>query len=268
MKKFLLAAICFGCVGFVSAQKNINGLIQAEKNFAAYSVNHSTKEGFLQFMDSAAIMFDKGKPVNGFQLWATRKQNTAVLNWRPQLAAIATSGDLGFTTGPWTFQRSAQDTVIARGQYSTIWHLDKNGEWKFLVDLGVSDTPPLTDTNVIQASVPVSTIRGTIASLEKAENNFIATNGVKMKYKKYLSLNACLLRNGISPATLPDDYAAALINTPDSIQYSLNGSGIASSGDFGYVYGTTVVNGKTDNYLRVWRNEKAGWKIVLEVLHY
>jgi ketosteroid isomerase-like protein len=48
----------------------------------------------------------------------------------------------------------------------------------------------------------------------------------------------------------------------------INGSGIASSGDIGYVYGTTIIDGKTDNYLRIWRREKTGWKIAVEVLRY
>jgi ketosteroid isomerase-like protein len=53
-----------------------------------------------------------------------------------------------------------------------------------------------------------------------------------------------------------------------SIQYTILGSGIASSGDLGYVYGATVINGKTDNYLRIWRMENGDWRIVVEVLRY
>ena len=36
----------------------------------------------------------------------------------------------------------------------------------------------------------------------------------------------------------------------------------------GYTYGTAIINGKTENYFRIWRNEKAGWRIALEVLRY
>jgi hypothetical protein len=63
-----------------------------------------------------------------------------VLNWHPQFAEISASEDFGYTTGPWTYQNSLADTVIARGQYSTVWHLDKNGHWKFLVDFGIDNT--------------------------------------------------------------------------------------------------------------------------------
>ena len=59
---------------------------------------------------------------------------------------MAKSGELGFTTGPWTFQpKTIQDSVVARGQYSTVWKKQKAGEWKFIVDMGISKTPPFND---------------------------------------------------------------------------------------------------------------------------
>jgi hypothetical protein len=54
----------------------------------------------------------------------------------------------------------------------------------------------------------------------------------------------------------------------ENIQYSISGSGISSSGDLGYVYGNTIIDSKTDNYLRIWRADKTGWKIAVEVLRY
>ena len=38
--------------------------------------------------------------------------------------------------------------------------------------------------------------------------------------------------------------------------------------DLGYVYGTADINDKRDGYLRIWRREKDGWKIAVEVLHF
>jgi len=55
---------------------------------------------------------------------------------------------------------------------------------------------------------------------------------------------------------------------PTQIKYEFIDSGISSSGDLGYVYGTTMINGKQDGYLRIWRKETEGWKIALEVLRY
>jgi hypothetical protein len=44
--------------------------------------------------------------------------------------------------------------------------------------------------------------------------------------------------------------------------------GVSSAQDMGYTYGTATINDKTENYLRVWRREKTGWKIAVEVLRY
>ena len=40
-----------------AAQKNIEGLIQAERNFAAYSVANNTKDAFLNYLDSSGFVF-------------------------------------------------------------------------------------------------------------------------------------------------------------------------------------------------------------------
>lgn len=54
------------------------------------------------------------------------------------------------------------------------------------------------------------------------------------------------------------------MKTPFDI--TIIGSGIASSGDLAYVYGNTIIDNKPENYLHIWRKEKHGWKIALEVL--
>ncbi len=85
MKKlFSISILLFVCLIKISAQKGIDDLINAEKNFAAYSVANSTKEAFLKFLDSTGIVFDNGKPVNGIETWNKREKRPGVLNWFPQ----------------------------------------------------------------------------------------------------------------------------------------------------------------------------------------
>src|SRR5262245_17714124 len=107
------------------AQRPVDELINAERSFAAYSVANGTKDAFLKFLDSNGIIFEKGKAVNGIEAWTKRDKGPGILYWWPQVAEIAGSNDFGYTTGPWTFRQSATDTVIARGQYSTVWHKNK-----------------------------------------------------------------------------------------------------------------------------------------------
>ena len=257
------------------AQKTIDGLINAEKSFAAYSVAHGTKDAFLKFADSAAIVFEQGKPVNAVESWNKREKRPGVLDWYPQFAGIAMSGNLGYTSGPWTF--SLNDSIVARGQYSTIWHIDKYGEWKFLLDLGVNNTPENTDTSKwwrVMSTDPTLYI-GSLQSLLKTEKKFIKKTGNKKDNRKRLYFNntsktllPVLIRNGRVPAMDYDQFLSVMNTMPSKIKYTINGSGISLSKDLGYVYGTTIINGKSDSYLRIWRKEKEGWMIILEVLRY
>ena len=103
MKKWMLT----GCLFFTSvalAQTALDEMIATEKSFAAYAVANNTKDAFLKFMDTAAVMFEKGEPIKAYQRWLQREKRPGILNWRPRYAKIATSGDFGFTSGPWTFQ--------------------------------------------------------------------------------------------------------------------------------------------------------------------
>jgi ketosteroid isomerase-like protein len=105
---------------------------------------------------------------------------------------------------------------------------------------------------------------GTPGSLVKAEEDFISilARSPKEAMARYLAADAFLNRNGTAPVkggNKPESFVAGT-------RYTLLGSGLAPSGDLGYVYGETEISGKTENYLRVWRREGNDWKIVLDVL--
>ena len=274
MKKIITTTICFLFGLTVLAQKGIENLIQAEKNFAAYSVTNSTKEAFLKFMDSSSMMFEEGKPVKGIEFWSKREKNSGVLNWRPQYAEISASDDFGYTTGPWTFQPTKNDTIVARGQYITVWYLDKNGEWKFLVDLGVSNTPAnaIEDVRIVDAPKQEESKKTIphISPLVSAENSFnkLFEHKKPKAYKTWLSGESILNRNGSWPAVTSAGRRSIIDSTPAGIKYTMNGWGVSPIPDMGYTYGTTISNGKTENYLRIWRKEESGWRIAVEVLRY
>ncbi|HKC35484.1 MAG TPA: DUF4440 domain-containing protein, partial [Chitinophagaceae bacterium] len=87
-------------------------------------------------------------------------------------------------------------------------------------------------------------------------------------YKKFLSKESILNRHGHTPVVSAADQQIILDSTSSSIRYTMDGAGISTGKDMGYTYGRAAINGKTDNYQRIWRHEKDGWKIALEVLRY
>lgn len=252
------------------SQKSLDGLIQAEKSFAAYAVTNNTKEAFLTYLDSTGIVFEKGRAVNGIEAWNKTEARPGILAWQPQFAEIAGSNEFGYTTGPWTFQpKSVTDSVVARGQYTTVWHINKNGEWKFLVDLGVSNALPagLQEVQKITAE-KITTNPIDLASLVKAEEAFIKAfkKNKATAYTRFLSQHSILNRNHQLPATSIAEQKTAIEATPQNMNFTINGSRIAKSGDLGFVFGTTTLKDQPENYLRIWRREKEGWKIAVEVV--
>jgi ketosteroid isomerase-like protein len=274
MKKIITTTIYILSGLAVIAQKGIEGLIQAEKNFAAYSTAHSTKEAFLQFMDSNSLVFDNGKAVKGVEFWNKKVKNSGVLNWRPQYAEISASGDFGYTTGPWTYQPTKNDTIVARGQYTTVWHIDNNGEWKFLVDLGIGNMQvnPAEDVIRINKSRQSENPEANpdLFPMVAAEKDFLKlfAKDKSKAYKKYLSKESMLNRNGYLPAVSVAGRRKFIRSASSFDKYEMEGWGISPVPDMGYIYGSTMFNGKSESYQRIWRREESGWKIAVEVLRY
>jgi hypothetical protein len=246
----------------LTAQSNIEELIRAEKKFTAYSVAHGTKDAFLKNLDSNGIVFDQGKPTKGIEVWSQRQGGTGVLDWYPTTVEISSAGDFGYSTGPYTYRRSTNDTISARGEFATVWHLDKNGTWKFLIDLGVSNTPFDSDTAIWRKNNLHHFKKGSLSGLMETESAFIASysKSPSKAYADHLALDATLKRSGFA------SQSRSFYPLPANVQYKMLGGGISPAKDIGYVYGTASLNGKTDNYMRIWRREGSKWKLVLEIL--
>ena len=249
------------------AQKTFDGLVAAERAFAKHALEQSTKKAFLQFADTAGLQFEKGKPVKSIELWAKREDNTTRLKWQPQFAEVAASNDFGYTTGPWTFQPTDKDTIIARGQYTTVWHANENGEWKFLVDYGhgYKEINTAADVKKIKASTKQKATEKSLLEAQAAFN-ILAAISPQSAYQKYLSEKSVLNLEGHLPLTKSFDQLS-VFNDITEVIFNIQGSGIASSGDMGYTYGSTAYKEKTDNYLHIWRHEKGGWKLAVAVVH-
>lgn len=247
-----------------NAQKGIENLVNAEKKFAAWSVAHGTKDAFLKFMDSNAIVFEKGQPVNALPFWKEKNSQAGILDWYPLTAGISSTGDFGYTSGPWFYKIPASDTIVASGQFTSIWHLDKNGEWKFILDMGTTNVPlpKLIDTIVWKKKPVPKFKKGNLSSMLATDSAFVTLqlNNSENAYKNFISTVFLFNRSG----QLPQE--GQWKNLTREITYKTLGYGISPSRDLGYVYGIATISPQSDNFLRIWRREGTQWKLVLEVL--
>ena len=266
MKRTMLT-VCFFFTIHAFAQTALDEMIATEKSFAAYAVANNTKDAFLKFMDTSAVMFEKGEPVKGYQQWLKKEKRPGILNWRPRYAEISTSGDFGFTCGPWTFQPATlNDSVIARGYFFTIWKKNKEGEWKFILDVGTDAGLVVNETAVIKLTSDKG--RGTEHTMQEAEEAFqqlYKTDETKA-YKNFLAENVILGGEKKPLTTGNADWKYTAQAQPGAIEFKQLGGGVAPAGDLGYAYGTATLAGKKETYLRIWRHELTGWKIAVQLV--
>lgn len=121
----------------------LDSLVAAERAFAQSSVEEGMKTAFLAALAPDAILFRPG-PVNGVQLWTSRPESPAVLEWAPSFAELSGDGDLGFTSGPWSFRPAKGQAPVAFGHFVSVWRRDVGRPWRVALDIGVSHADPGT----------------------------------------------------------------------------------------------------------------------------
>ena len=114
----------------------------ADIAWASHVANVGPARGMADGMDPVdGLVFDAGPPLRGAAAIAERAAKNypsgSRLAWTPVNAFGAKSGDMGVTTGDWTFTAPGVKTV--HGRYVTVWRRDAHGDWKGLIDIGAPD---------------------------------------------------------------------------------------------------------------------------------
>lgn len=252
------------------AQERIVPLVEAERSFARYALEHGTREAFLQFMDSAAVVFDKGEIQHARRTWEAKKPSGGKLIWEPAFAVISTAGDLGVTTGPWEF-RAGADTAIASGVFTSVWKKNAAGEWKWIADMGVTHNlkgPAFKDVASIELNHIERSSYDAHRFMLNAEQQFINTYSStgKEAWATVADNDIYLINPGQLPVAGSNRINEALVNMSGGIKFQATGSGVSKDGDLGYVYGYANEEDKKGNYLRIWRRVGRKWTLLLQTL--
>ncbi len=83
---------------------------------------------------------------------------------------------------------------------------------------------------------------------------------------KYGSVKYILNMPNHHPITSRDSAVILLHGIGNNLTYHVAGIKISPGKDMAAAYGTFDIAGKTGSYVRIWRHEKTGWKIALEVI--
>lgn len=262
------------------AQAPQKAVVQAEIAFAAQAEQAGTGVAFVNHSTPTALVTDGGKWANAQQVWKGRPSKPGShLAWHPVLADASQSGDLGYTTGPWTSYQNNQPQTA--GEYVTVWRKQPDGTWKFVVDMGIEriGTNPAKSANVLQPRLAAAVATPSTAPSHVVldiDSKFAMAQLMKpgATYQQYLSAEARLYRPGLS--VMQGAAATANMKNLDGGYVFTAVTGyLAAAGDLGYVVGTmhrprsTKHPEENGSYLRIWRREAVdGWRIVSEVFNF
>ena len=163
MKKVWMLLIVGLCIVQISAnnilEKQISAantelqkLVETENAFAQTAAEKGTKSAFLEYLAADGVLFHP-EAVNGKKYWNERGESAGLLLWKPIFADISSNGVLGYTTGPWSFSPKREEkNPTSFGDYITIWQKQPDGNFKFVLDIGISHAKPETP-------LPTKTVR-------------------------------------------------------------------------------------------------------------
>jgi ketosteroid isomerase-like protein len=147
----------------------LKGLLQTEYAFGRQAQS-SIRAAFLEYLAEDSLVLQPG-PVSGRAVYTAAKENSNKLQWYPAMAALAGSGDLGFTTGPWTYT-AADGGAEEHGHFLTVWKRDAACRWQVEFDGGVSHAAPS------KAEPPLAPEQATVAEGTAPPPKLIASDAI------------------------------------------------------------------------------------------
>jgi ketosteroid isomerase-like protein len=128
-------------------------LMDADEDFSDLSKEKGMKKAFMEYIDSNGVLLRPNEhPLVGadaIDYLSQLNDTTYTLEWKPENAIVAKSGELGFTYGYYKLTPNGKDTILY-GTYVSIWKKQSDGRWKYLLDtgndgVGSDELPVITD---------------------------------------------------------------------------------------------------------------------------
>ena len=284
MNKYIFILISILFVYTINAQvknPNHNDLIATEYAFASAASEIGTRDSFLKFVADDGIIF-RPNPVNGKTFLSNAPKKPGLLSWYPAYAGLSHDGDMGFTTGPADFKKDKDSSAIWFGNFSTVWQRQSNGEFRFVIDMGISNNKPTEQFIPLKydtAKSNSSALKRGINRLKAAElfnkdkelTMIISKMGIASSYKKFINEESRLLRDEFLPFVGTSAITEYLTKNSGTYTFKPIGGKISFSKDLGFTYGELTIsyadknnNGKY-NYMHIWKKVGKRWIIVIDV---
>lgn len=142
MIKYLILFPSIICMNILAQSNIADDLKKADIEFSNLSKEKGVKEAFIAYTaENGVLLRPFMMPVVGYD--AVKKfmeegDSNFQLTWEPLYADVSVSGEMGYTYGLYTavFKDEKGVEKSSRGTYVSIWKLDNQGKWKFVLDTG------------------------------------------------------------------------------------------------------------------------------------
>ena len=253
------------------AMDDARSLAAAESAFAAQSLREDMRAAFLAHFATDGV-FVRGGWVNAREWLGPRAAPPIVLDWRPVHTEVASSGELGLSTGPWKITSKADAAAApAYGQFVSIWKREAGQPWRVAVDLGISHASPVFWDKPLETVAVATEPAAAGDTSEAAERRFavdVEARGARAAYEKHGSSSLRLYRPEIAPMAGKQAALAWPGLTGEPRAWQVEKSEAARSNDFGYARGSySAARGAAPAgwYMRAWHREGGAWRIALDV---
>ncbi len=292
MKKFICLMLLLGVVPFGFAQRvqkksALQAMVDTERAFAKMSEDQGTRPAFMAFIADDGILF-RPTAVKGKQ-WMSEhplppSDKRPLLGWYPVVAGIARAGDMGYTTGPWEYKSGIDDAKpVAWGHFLTVWKKQADGQWKFAVDLGISNPQPAQAARLWELPRNYKSpkrMRGfwtfsttALLARDRKFSQASAKRGARAAFADYATAQVRVYRDEKLPFVGHEVAATALPASSSVWTWEPAAGDVSVSDDLGYTYGTYKITGsgptpkplETGNYLRIWKKDGGAWKVLFDL---
>ena len=272
--RFALAAITSALAACATPAPDtaVTSLIDAERTFAAMAAEQGVRASFLANFADDGVAFEP-EPVRLREVWGARPApadpKALRLQWAPAAAAVAASGDLGFTTGPFTLSFASGARPPRHGIFTSVWRRDAAGNWKVVLDAGVGTPIEIPATELAPApSLPAraQSAAPAPATIER-EPAMTAPAGLARQF----AADGRWYREGESPVIGAARIDTLLASVLSRLAFVPVAEIVARTRDFAYTFGhltATAGDGTVTRrgYVHLWKCDDAGeWKIAVAI---
>lgn len=257
----------------LNLEKAVASLVDAEKAYAKQGAEKGFRAASLASFADDAVIFAPDL-VNGKKFWTEAKEDP-VIDWGPGFAAIARSGELGYTTGPAVyFEKRGDSKPVGYGHFLSIWEKNAKGIWEVKVDVGVNHTEPSEPLGEAKTWVPKSTEIAADSGRSYSETESAFMKALAQDEGAAILAHAAdeirIFRRGAVPTVGKAAAQTGLGAEHGKTTRNRRGGGMSQAKDLGYAYGdySSDRGGAAEKgiYFCIWQlvNEK-DWKLVADL---